>query len=680
MDMTLAVPESAHAEDVDLSTRTVNTLRLLAVDAVQKANSGHPGMPMGAASMAYVTWRHHMSHDPGNPAWPNRDRFILSAGHGSMLLYGLLHLSGYAISLEDIQQFRQWGSKTPGHPELSRQAGIETTTGPLGQGFANGVGMAIAERYLAAKFNRPGFEIVDHHTYAIVSDGDLMEGVSHEAASMAGHLALGKLIYLYDDNRITIDGSTDLTYSEDVRQRFESYGWQVLRVEDGNDLTAIDDAIGEARKDMGRPTLVMVRTSIGFGSPNKQDTSSAHGAPLGDDEVRLTKQALGWPADEVFLVPRDVTQHMREIEPQGESTRIAWEKLMTAYADAHPDLAATWNRWHSDQLPDGWDSELPHFEAGSAIATRSASGKFLQAAIDTVSNLLGGSADLAGSNNTYLPGHGDFSGDHPGGGNIHFGVREHGMASLCNGIALHGGIRPYCATFLVFSDYMRPAIRLSGLMGLPVIYVLTHDSIGLGEDGPTHQPVEHLMVLRAIPNLTVIRPADGNETVEAWKTALQRRNGPVLFALTRQKMTNIDRSEYAAANGLAKGAYILKDPPEKPEAILIATGSEVQLALEASETLANDGIYVRVVSMPSWELFEEQPAVYREEVLPSEIEARVAIEAGITAGWEKYVGPKGRIVGMTGYGASAPASVLFEQFGFTVEHVVSDVKHVISRN
>lgn len=680
MDMTLAVPPSAMAEDTDLATRTINTLRFLAVDAVQRANSGHPGLPMGAASMAYVAWRHHMTQDPSHPSWPDRDRFILSAGHGSMLLYGLLHLSGYRISLDDIKQFRQWGSKTPGHPEFDLQCGIETTTGPLGQGFANGVGMAIAERWLGARFNRPGYDVVDHHTFAIVSDGDLMEGVSHEAASLAGHLGLGKMIYMYDDNRITIDGSTDLSYSDDVKKRFESYGWQVIQVDDGNDRDAIDHAIVRGKSASDRPTLIIVKTHIGYGSPNKQDTSSAHGAPLGEEEVRLTKEALGWPTDQSFFVPDDVRSHMRKIIEIGSSAREMWEEMMSGYSAEHPELAGEWIRFMNGDLDEGWDGNLPVFESGTAMATRSASGKLLHAVDTSIPNLLGGSADLAGSTNTYLESRGDFSNTHPGGGNIHFGVREHAMASIANGMLLHGGIRPYCATFLIFSDYMRPAIRLGALMGLPVTYVFTHDSIGLGEDGPTHQPIEHLMALRAIPNVTVIRPAEGNETIDAWKAALQAKDGPVLLILTRQKLTNREASESGTVTGVSRGAYVLKDVDGTADLILIATGSEVQLALDAGAELSTEGIAVRVVSMPSWELFEQQADAYREEVLPSEITARLSIEAGVTTGWERYVGSEGAMIGMTGFGASAPAGVLFEQFGFSADRVTEEARKLLRRN
>jgi len=656
----------------------INTIRFLAVDAVQKANSGHPGMPMGAAPMAYVTWKNHMVQDPAAPKWANRDRFVLSAGHGSMLVYSLLHLAGYDLSIDDLKNFRQWGSRTPGHPENFHTAGVETTTGPLGQGFANGVGMAIAERYLAATFNRPEFGIVDHRTYAIVSDGDLMEGISHEAASLAGHLGLGKLIYLYDDNGISIDGSTDLSYTDDVTGRFESYGWQVLHVQDGNDVAEIDRALTQARSETARPTLIRVRTVIGYGSPKKAGTAASHGSPLGEDEIVATKNALGWPLEPTFHVPDATRAHMAGIAKRGAEERTAWEELFASYRQAHPALAAEWERWQSGGLPDAFDALLPEFEAGPGLATRAASGKVLAAVGPALPDLLGGSADLTGSNLTDIPGRIGFQKDTPEGGYIYFGVREHAMASICNGMVLHGGIRPYCGTFLVFSDYMRPAIRLSALMGLPVTYVLTHDSIGLGEDGPTHQPVEHYMALRAIPNVRFIRPADANETVEAWKVALEATDRPTLLALTRQKLPTIDRSTHGAADGLRRGAYVLRQESHELRVILMATGSEVQLTLDAAMELETDGIGTRVVSMPCWELFNEQDAAYREKVLPSGITARVSVEAGITMGWSAYVGPQGASIGLDRFGASAPAEVLFEQFGFTVENVVRTAKGLVS--
>jgi len=663
-----------------LEQRCINTIRMLAADAVQKAKSGHPGMPMGAAGMAYVLWTRFLKHNPANPTWPNRDRFLLSAGHGSMLLYALLHLTGYNLAMEDLQQFRQWGSRTPGHPEYGHTAGVETTTGPLGQGFANGVGMAIAERWLAARFNRPDHSLVDHFTYAIVSDGDLMEGVASEAASLAGHLKLGKLIYLYDDNKISIDGSTELAFTEDVGRRFEAYGWHVERVADGNDLGAVDAALRAARAEVSRPSLVICRTHIGFGSPNKQDTNKAHGEPLGDDEVKLTKQKLGWPEAPAFLVPEDVRQEFRRALERGKAWEAEWQERLKAYAAAFPTEAARWERFTSGELPDGWDAGLPAYGAKDpAIATRAASGKVIQAVYAKIENLVGGSADLAPSNNTYVPEGGEFQAGTPGGRNFRFGVREHAMGAIANGMALHGGLRPYVATFLIFSDYMRPAVRLAALMGAPVIYVFTHDSIGLGEDGPTHQPVEHLMALRAIPGLRVIRPADAVETAVAWRTALTHR-GPTCLILTRQNLPILDRAGERPGAGAERGAYVLAEARTgKPEMILIATGSEVAVAVGAQKLLEGKGVATRVVSMPSWELFDAQPQAYRETVLPSAVTARLAVEAGSALGWFKYVGLGGDVVGMTRFGASAPAKVLFEQFGFTPENVADRALKLVAK-
>ncbi|WP_457652025.1 transketolase [Rhodocaloribacter sp.] len=656
----------------DLDQLCINTIRFLAVDAVEKAKSGHPGMPMGMAAPAYVLWDRFLKHNPLDPKWPDRDRFVLSAGHGSMLLYALLHLTGYDLPMEELMRFRQWGSMTPGHPEYGHTPGVETTTGPLGQGFANGVGMALAERYLAAHFNRDGFPVVDHHTYAIVSDGDLMEGLSHEAASLAGHLGLGKLIYLYDDNHISIDGDTSLAFSEDVPKRFEAYGWQVLTVADGNDLDAVTAALEAAHADTERPTLIAVRTHIGYGSPHKQDTAAAHGAPLGGEEVRLTKRRLGWPEDRTFFVPEAVHTHMRRAVERGGDAQAQWEVLMERYEAAHPDLAKRFRAWLEGALPEGWDEDFPTFLPGEEVATRKASGAVLNAVGRKMDNLVGGSADLTPSNNTYIEGRRDQSREQPGGGYFHFGVREHAMAAICNGMTLHGGLRTYCGTFLVFSDYMRPAVRLSALMGLPVIYVYTHDSIGLGEDGPTHQPVEHYLALRAIPKMTFIRPADAAETAEAWRAALLRTDGPTALALTRQKVPVLDRSRLAPAAGLHRGAYVLSDDDGTPDAILMATGSEVQLVLGAAERLRPLGKKIRVVSMPSWELFEREPRDYREAILPPEVEARVAVEAGVTLGWDRYVGPKGRVIGVNRFGASAPYKEIFEHYGLTVEHVVEE--------
>ena len=658
----------------------INAVRMLAADAVQKAKSGHPGMPMGAAAMAYVLWTRFLKHNPRNPKWPDRDRFVLSAGHGSMLLYALLHLTGYELTLDDIQHFRQWESKTPGHPEVGVTPGVETTTGPLGQGFANGVGMAIAERHLAAEFNRPGHTIVDHYTYAIVSDGDLMEGVASEAASLAGHLKLHKLITLYDDNHISIDGSTSLAFTEDVGRRFEAYGWDVHSVADGNDLAAVEDAIRAAQAETSRPSLILCRTHIGYGSPNKQDSSKAHGEPLGEDEVKLTKERLGWPLTPAFLVPEEARQEFRKAVERGEARETEWQQRFSAYAAAFPDEAARWEQYMSGKLPQGWDTGLPTFAPGDpALATRAASGKVLHALSPKVTNLLGGSADLAPSNNTYVQGVPEFQPGSYAGRNFHFGVREHAMGSISNGMALHGGLRPYTGTFLIFSDYMRPAMRLAALMQVPVIFIFTHDSIGVGEDGPTHQPVEHLAALRAIPSLTVIRPADANETVEAWRIALTH-SGPTCLVLTRQNLPVLDRARMQPGGGVARGAYVLADPQQgHPQVILIATGSEVTVAAGAQKLLAERGVAARVVSMPSWDLFERQPQSYRDSVLPPTVTARVAIEAAVPLGWHKYVGPAGEIVGMTRFGASAPGPVLFEKFGFTAENVAARAMALLAK-
>ncbi|RMH66401.1 MAG: transketolase [Bacteroidetes bacterium] len=668
-------PTTATATELD--ERCINTIRFLAADAVQEANSGHPGMPMGMAPAAYVLWTRYLKHNPKDPAWINRDRFVLSAGHGSMLLYALLHLTGYDLPMDELKRFRQWGSKTPGHPEVHLTPGVETTTGPLGQGFANGIGMAIAERYLAAHLNTPEAPVIDHYTYAIVSDGDLMEGISQEAASLAGHLGLGKVIYLYDDNHISIDGSTDLAFTEDVLARFQAYGWHTQRVADGNDLAAIDAAIAAAQAVPDKPSLIAVRTVIGFGSPNKQGSASAHGEPLGEEELALAKKHLGWPADRKFYVPEEVYAVFRQAVEQGAAAQRAWDGLVQKLESADPDRAARLRDWFAGTLPEGWEDRLPTFEAGSKLATRAASGKVLNAIGPLMDQLIGGSADLTPSNKTDIQGRKDFSRDTPGGGYLRFGVREHAMAGICNGIALHGGLRPYCGTFLIFSDYMRPSVRLSALSEIPVIYVYTHDSIGLGEDGPTHQPVEHLMALRAIPNLTVLRPADANETVEAWRVALKHTGGPVALALTRQGLKTVDRSRYGAASGVQKGAYVLRDTEGTPDAIILATGSEVEPALAAAESLADEGVQVRVVSMPSWELFDAQPEAYRREVLPPEVRARVAVEAGVTMGWQKYVGLEGRIVGLDRFGASAPYQKLMEVFGFTAEHIADEVRALL---
>jgi transketolase len=665
-------------EATDVETQAINTIRFLAADAVEAAQSGHPGTPMGLAPVAYTLWTRHLRHSPRHPDWPNRDRFVLSAGHASMLLYGLLHLTGYDLPLEEIKNFRQWGSTTPGHPEAHLTPGVETTTGPLGQGFANGVGMALAERLLADEFNTPEHPIVDHHTYAICSDGDLMEGVSHEAASLAGHLGLGKLVYLYDDNRITIDGSTDLAFTEDVAARFAAYDWHVTRVDDANDLDAVDAAIDEAKARTDRPSLIVVRSHIGYGSPNKQDTAAAHGAPLGAEEVRRTKENLGWPTGEPFHVPDAARAHMREAVEAGAAQKQEWDALWADYEAAHPERARAFRRWHDRDPEAGWDEDLPVFEAtaetGEQLATRKASGLTLNELAPRVGYLVGGSADLTGSNKTDVPGRSDVQADNPGGRYVRFGVREHAMAGAMNGMALHGGLQPYGGTFLIFSDYLRPSLRLSALMEQPVVYVFTHDSIGLGEDGPTHQPVEHLMALRAIPNLTLLRPADANETREAWKAAVARTDGPVALVLTRQTLPIFDRTDLAAAEGLHRGAYVLRPTAGTPDVLLLGSGSEVQHALGAAEALAKDGIDAQVVSMPSWELFEEQPEAYRREVLPPDVPARVSVEAGVTPGWERYVGPNGTSIGVDRFGASAPGDVVMEKYGLTAEHVAEEAR------
>ena len=660
----------------------VNTIRVLSAECVEKANSGHPGLPMGAAPMAYVLWTKFLKHNPRHPAWFNRDRFVLSAGHGSMLLYSLLHLTGYDLPLSELLNFRQWESKTPGHPEYGLTPGAETTTGPLGQGFANGVGMAIAERFLAATFNRPGYEIINHFTYAIASDGDLMEGISHEAASLAGHLGLGKLIYLYDDNHISIEGSTDLAFTEKRTARFEAYGWHVQQVEDGNDLEAIEKAIVSAQKETRKPSLIAVRTHIGYGSPNKQDKASAHGEPLGKEELKLTKQKLGWPLEPEFYVPDETLKVFRAAVEQGNAEETRWISLFEGYRKAFPDPARELDRWIKGELPEGWEKDIPGFPADpKGSATRAASGNVLNALSKRIRNLVGGSADLAPSNQTLIKGEGDFQAEHFGQRNLHFGVREHGMGGILNGMALHGGLIPYGGTFLIFSDYMRPAIRLAALMQLKVIYVFTHDSIGLGEDGPTHQPVEQLTALRAIPNLTVLRPCDAAETVEAWRFALSHKSGPVALVLTRQGVPVLDRSVFAPAAGLQRGAYVLAESPKpKPDLLLIASGSEVHIAIEAAAKLERKGISSRLVSMPSWELFDKQSEVYRRDVLLPEIKARIAIEAGRTQGWWRYVGERGDVVGLDHFGASAPYKILYEKFGITADRVVEKALKLLGRS
>ena len=657
----------------------INTIRTLAMDAVEAANSGHPGAPMGLAPAGYVLWTRVRRHNPQNPGWPDRDRFVLSNGHASALLYSLLHLTGYDLPLDQIKRFRQWGSQTPGHPEYRHTPGVETTTGPLGQGISNAVGMAIAERHLAARFNRGSQKIVDHFTYVFCGDGDLMEGISSEAASLAGHLGLGRLICLYDDNHVTIDGGTGLAFTENVAQRFKAYGWQVLRVRDGNDLGAIQQAFADAQAETGKPSLIVCRTHIAYGSPNKQDSHEAHGAPLGPEEVRLTKQRLNWPPDAVFSIPQEALHHFRRCLEKGAKAEAAWQKKFDAWAQRFPELAEGWRRAMDGSLPPGWDGDLPAFADGKPVATRVAFGQALNAVASKLPTLMGGSADLSPSTNTVIKGSHDFQKGAYDGRYLRFGVREHAMGAILSGLALHGGVRPYGGTFLVFSDYMRPSIRLAALMRLPVIYIFTHDSIALGEDGPTHQPVEHLAALRAIPGLTVIRPADATETAAAWRVALQSADGPVALVLSRQNLPVIDRDKFPPADLLSRGAYVLSDPPGPPEAVLIATGSEVHLALKAQGMLATRGVAGRVVSMPSWKLFEKMPAEYRDSVLPPALRARVAIEAGSAMGWERWVGTAGAVVAQAGFGASAPGGTVMEKFGFTAERVVEAALRVLGR-
>ena len=652
----------------DLDQLSIDTIRTLSIDAVQKANSGHPGAPMGAAPMAYVLWTRFLRHAPTRPDWPDRDRFVLSAGHASMLLYSLLHLTGYAVSLEDLEAFRQWGSITPGHPEYGLTAGVEATTGPLGQGFANAVGMAIAERRLAAEFNRADHAIVDHWTYVIASDGDLQEGIASEAASLAGHLRLGKLVVLYDDNHVQLDGPTSMAWSEDVPKRFDAYGWHTQRVEDGNDLAAIEAAIEAARAD-GRPSLIAVRTHIGYGSPNKHDSQKAHGSPLGPDEVRLTKEAYGWDPDRSFYVPDEARERFRAAIPAGEALVAAWEAALDRYVAADPAAAREFGRRVARELPAEWDTDLKTYETGSEVATRNASQDAIQALAGRLPELFGGAADLSESNLTDVKGEPNFSADEAG-RNLRFGVREHAMGGASNGIAYHGGFLPYCATFLNFSDYMRGSVRLAALSGLHVVYVWTHDSVGLGEDGPTHQPVEHYAALRAMPNLTFIRPGDANETAAAWAFAVEHADGPVALALTRQKLPTLSGTDRLAREGVARGGYVLREASGgAPELILMGTGSELQLAWAAAEALEREGIPTRVVSLPCWEQFDLQDAAYRNEVLPPAVRKRVSVEVGASFGWERWVGDEGAIIGLDHYGASAPAGTIFEKFGFTADRV-----------
>ena len=664
----------------DTQRLAIDAIRVLSIDAVQQANSGHPGTPMALAPVGYELFRNHLRHNPADPEWLDRDRFVLSVGHASMLLYSLLHLSGYEVTEEDIRNFRQWGAPTAGHPEYGHVPGAETTTGPLGQGVANSVGFALAERWLAQRFNRPGYEVVDHFTYALCSDGDIMEGVSHEAAAIAGHQKLGKLVWIWDDNRITIEGDTDLSTSTNEGARFAAYGWHVLRVDDGNDPAAIGRALEEARAETDRPTFIVLRTTIAYGSPGKAGTAASHGAPLGADEIEATKKNLGYPSLEPFHVADEAREDWAACRVRGSELQSGWEDRFGAYRDEHPELAAEFLRMMSGALPEDWDAHLPDLSAvEKADATRGWSGKVIQGLAKGIPNLIGGSADLGGSNKTDIAGADSLLPATPGGRVVHYGVREHAMGSIMNGMALHGGVRPYAGTFLIFSDYMRPAVRLAGLMGQPVIYVYSHDSIGLGEDGPTHQPVEQLASLRMIPNVMDLRPADAAETEMAWRVAVERTDGPAFLALSRQKVVVLDRSEGLAepgrlgsAEGLRRGGYVLREATGgRPDVILIASGSEVGLALEAAEALEKDGTSTRVVSLPSWFLFSAQDRDYRESVLPPSVPARVSVEAGSTFGWSRWVGDRGQAVGLDHFGASAPAEVLFQEFGFTLENVVA---------
>jgi len=658
----------------------VNTIRTLSMDAVQKANSGHPGAPMGLAAAGYALWVHMLKHNPGDPDWYDRDRFVLSCGHASMLLYSLLYLTGYDLTLNDIKNFRQWGSKTPGHPEFGCAPGVETTTGPLGQGFTNAVGMALAERHLAAIFNRPGDEVVSHYTYVMCGDGDLMEGITAEAASFAGHMGLARLICIYDDNRITIEGKTDITFTEDVAMRFKSYNWHVVKIDDGNDIEAILEAIKSAKNEREKPSLIILRTHIAFGSPNKQDSSDAHGAPLGEEEIILTKKNLGWPENEKFYVPEEALSIFRGCIEKGKERASRWQETFDSYQKKYPELAERWLASMKGKFNEEWDRELPDFsQTDGTMATRTASGKVLNAIAEKLPGLIGGSGDLAPSNNTIIKSSHDFQKNAYDGRNIRFGVREHAMGGILSGMALHKGLIPYGGTFLVFSDYMKPSIRLASLMGQHVIYVFTHDSIAVGEDGPTHQPVEHLASLRAVPGLVVIRPADASETTEAWRQAIKISDGPVALILSRQKLPVINRAVYGPAEDLAKGGYVLSDSEGKPDIIIIATGSEVHTSLAASEKLTKKGVSVRVVNMPSLELFERNPREYKDKVLLPEVKSRLVVEAGQPMGWERYAGQDGSIIGITGFGASAPGEVIMEKFGFTPDNIVQKATELLER-
>jgi transketolase len=657
----------------------VDTIRFLAIDAVQQASSGHPGTPLGAAPMAYVLWDRFLKHNPGDPRWPDRDRFVLSPGHASAMLYALLHLTGYDLSLDEVRNFRQWGSKTPGHSEYGVTPGVEATTGPLGQGFANGVGMAMAERWLAEHYNKPGHEIIGHYTYAIVSDGDLQEGVASEAASLAGTLHLGKIVYLYDDNDISIEGNTDMTFAENVARRFQAYGWHVVGPIDGMDLSAVHLAIRRARVEVNRPSLIICRTIIGYGSPHKAGTAAAHGEPLGEEEVRLTKRQLGWPYEEPFVIPSEAMAHLRQALERGRRQQEQWEERLRAYRQVCPEEAAQLEEDLKGDLPPHWSDTLSNLFAAAdkPIATREASGRVMNAIADRVHSFAGGSADLAPSTKTLLKDHGHYGFEEYCGHNVHFGVREHAMGAIANGMALHGGIIPYTGTFLIFYDYMRPPVRLAAMMRIRVIFIFTHDSIGLGEDGPTHQPVEQLMGLRTVPNLVTIRPADATETVEAWKMAVERRHGPTALILSRQSLPLLDRSTLAPATGLRRGGYILWQASESPEAIIIGTGSEVHTALEAGRLLKNEGVAARIVSLPSWEIFDAQPPDYRSQVLPASVRVRVSIEAGTPLGWERYVGLDGTAVGLSRFGASAPGRVVYERLGLTAERLRNEVLRIL---
>ena len=660
--------------DQNLQERAINTIRFLSADCVQEANSGHPGLPMGAAAMAYTVWTRHLRHNPHNPHWAGRDRFILSGGHGSMLLYSLLHLTGYDLSLDELKNFRQWGSLTPGHPEYGHTPGVEVTTGPLGQGFATGVGMAIASTHLAAIFNQPDQKIFDSYIYAIVTDGDMMEGVSSEAASLAGHLSLGRLIYLYDDNHITIDGSTALAFTEDRAMRFEAYGWHVQKVNNGNDVDRIDKAIQAAKRDP-RPSIIMCRTIIGFGAPNKQGTAKVHGEPLGEEELKLAKENLGWPVDKKFYIPEDVLDYYRQAVVDGQKAEDEWKERIETYQRAYPEKGTELKRRLSSKLPAGWETALEAFpiDESKGMATRVSSGKVLNMLAKDVPELIGGSADLAPSNKTWIEGEPAFEAENPAGRNLHFGVREHAMGAALNGMALYGCVIPYGGTFLIFSDYMKPAIRIAAISKLSVIYVFTHDSIGLGEDGPTHQPIEQLAMLRAIPNLTVLRPSGANETLEAWKFALTHKDGPIALVLTRQNLPTLNKPN----GGVERGAYVLADfGTRTPDLILMASGSEVSLIYQAGKDLAEEGMNIRVVSFPSWELFEKQDVSYQESVIPNSIRKRIAVEAGTGLGWERYASS---IICMKSFGASAPAKILFEKYGFTVENVVGKAREVLEQ-